>query len=1678
VTEGSGTGTVVGSHTYADDGTYTVTITVTDDEGSSASGTWTVIVNNVAPMAENDAYATLEDVALTIPAPGVLANDLDVPADPVQAVLLSRPIHGALTLNPDGSFTYAPAANFNGSDSFTYQAQDDQGALSEVATVAITITPVNDAPLGADTTVTTPEDAAYTFTAADFGFFDPNDSPTNSLLAVKISTLPEVGALVDDGTAVTANQFVSVAAITSGRLVFTPGPDAYGTAHAAFTFQVQDDGGTATGGVDLDPLAKTMTVDVTSVNDAPQGADNTVTTFEDTAYTFGIVDFGFNDPNDNSSNRFIAVKIGTLPLAGMLTDHGLAVASGQVIPVGDLAAGQLTFTPASNADGLGYASFTFQVQDDGGSENGVDLDPAPRTMTVNVTPVNDAPVGTAKTVSTLEDMAYVFVPADFGFSDPNDSPANVFQAVKFTSLPTAGTLAVTGAPALTVGAFVTVADITAGKLQFTPAADANGTPYTSFTFQVQDDGGTANGGVDLDPTPKTLTINVTPVNDAPVVNDQTFTLAENGSNGTVVGTIVATDADAGTALTHAVTGGTGQAAFVVNSATGQITVANGSLLDLETTPSFSLTLTVSDNGTPQLSDTALITISLTNVNEAPVITSNGGGAAAAVSVPENTTAVTTVTAVDPDAGATLSFSLSGGADQSRFAIDATTGALAFLVAPDFEVPADADANNVYNVDVTASDGAGGVTVQSLTVTVTPVNDNNPVFTSTATPSVEENQTVVVTLTATDADVPAQTVSFSLTGGADQDKVHIVSGNQVQFVTAPDVEDPGDANGDNVYLVTVRATDSGGLFTDQALSVAVTNVNEAPTEIALSNNSVAENQGTPVGSLSASDPDLGDTQTLTLVSGPGSTDNASFQIVGSQLQTNAAFDFETQNSFSIRIRATDSGALIFEKVFAITVTDVNEAPVLATIGDRPVDEGSLLTFTAIATDPDRPANALTFSLDPGAPAGAGIDPATGLVTWTPTEAQGPGSYPVTVRVTDNGTPSLFDEETIQIAVREVNQAPLLAALGDRTVTEGTPLTIELQATDPDRPANTLTFTASGLPEGATFLDGVFTWTPSQGQGPGSYPVTFAVSDGQATHSERVQLTVTVANGAPVVEAGADATVDEGSAFSRVGAFSDPDPGDAWTATVDYGDGSGGQPLPLDPHQAFTLSHAYADDGTYEAIVRVTDNGGAGSSDALVVTVTNVAPIATLVGPASGAPGQAHPFTGSFTDPGTLDTHEVAWDFGDGTGIGFHPATDAGALGVSHAFATAGTYTVTLTVRDDDGGEGTAQLAVVLVATETAGAQLVPDPCDPAELALLVTGTAGTDTIRILPADRPRSQGPECGDKGRDHDREHKDDDPGYERAYRDEREYDAAHGRGHDQDEDDDDDRDDNRNRDDEHRATGVEVWINGVSQGVFAHTGRIIVEGFAGADDIEIAESLENAVEFHGGAGDDRLKAGAGAALLLGGEGDDKLIGGSDRNILIGGAGADRLVGGPGDDLLIAGSTIYDEDPRALCTILHAWTSDTCYGTRVARLTEGVDGIRLTAETVLDDGVVDALTGASGMDWFVATVEGRRRDQVTDRHHGERLTALTPIVPVPVPGSCKPRIDWDRHDDTRHQWDHRGHRDLWDGDHSGTGGWVKDFVLELGALDPNRDIQVVLADHDLAYASANGRNGHSSQRGR
>src|SRR6185295_18562180 len=159
------------------------------NDGALNSGIATVNITitgvNDAPVAVNDSYTTAEDTQLTVTAAGVLANDSDVDGDTLSAILVSQPTHGALTLNTNGGFIYLPATNYNGADSFTYQAND--GALdSGIATVSITITGVNDAPVAVNDSYTTAEDTLLTVAAAGV-LANDTDVDGDALTAILVS---------------------------------------------------------------------------------------------------------------------------------------------------------------------------------------------------------------------------------------------------------------------------------------------------------------------------------------------------------------------------------------------------------------------------------------------------------------------------------------------------------------------------------------------------------------------------------------------------------------------------------------------------------------------------------------------------------------------------------------------------------------------------------------------------------------------------------------------------------------------------------------------------------------------------------------------------------------------------------------------------------------------------------------------------------------------------------------------------------------------------------------------------------------------------------------------------------------------------------------------------------------------------------------------------------------------------------------------------------------------------------------------------------------------------------------------------------------------------------------------------------------------------------------------------
>src|SRR5439155_149949 len=202
-------------------------------------------------------------------------------------------------------------------------------------------------------------------------------------------------------------------------------------------------------------------------------------------------------------------------------------------------------------------------------------------------------------------------------------------------------------------------------------------------------------------------------------------------------------------------------------------------------------------------------------------------------------------------------------------------------------------------------------------------------------------------------------------------------------------------------------------------------------------------------------------------------------------------------YPVTVTATDNGSPVMSgsAAFSITVNEVNSAPVVTNPGNKTTNELANLAFTVTATDSDVPANTITWSLTVGTPAAtaAAVAAGTGAFSWTPTEAQGPGTDAVTNGATDNGRPVQRSAACNAIPVKEGHAAPVLAQIGNKTGTVGTAVTFTASATDSDVPANKLTFSLdAGAPAGATIgaSTGAFSWTPSSS---GNFPVTVRVTD---------------------------------------------------------------------------------------------------------------------------------------------------------------------------------------------------------------------------------------------------------------------------------------------------------------------------------------------------------------------------------------------------------------------------------------------------------------------------------------------------------------------------------------------------------------------------------------------------------
>ena len=508
--------------------------------------------------------------------------------------------------------------------------------------------------------------------------------------------------------------------------------------------------------------------------------------------------------------------------------------------------------------------------------------------------------------------------------------------------------------------------------------------------------------------------------------------------GDIIYTAQATDADAGDQITYAL-GGADGGYFTFDSSSGAL--AFYYLPALEDFPegggiAYDLAITATDLADNKTTLDLVVNL-LDDTGSPPEFAS----ASVSIAVDENTaSSVYTAQATDVDAGDTLSYSISG-TDRQLFSIDATSGALSFNQAPDYEQPTDADADNEYHLIITATDSpVGNQSQQSLTVSVTNLNDNSPQFAlSSTTFAIPENSTAITTITATDADADTLTYTLTTTTDANLFTLDPASG-ALSFNASPDYEQPTDQDADNTYELELSVFDGANTST-QAITVSVANIDEAPTFAAANQDlPVNENSSGAVYQAQATDPEQ-----APLAYSASGTDASLFTLdaTSGDLSFNTPPDYEApldanaDNVYQLTLTASD-GANQASQDLVITIADVNEAPIFASasVETSSVENNANFAYSvAAASDVDQ--DPLTYYLDGADSADFDLDASTRVLRFAanpdfenPADADGDNVYQLSVVASDG---ALEASQAITIAVADLNdEAPQFTSLSSQTV----------------------------------------------------------------------------------------------------------------------------------------------------------------------------------------------------------------------------------------------------------------------------------------------------------------------------------------------------------------------------------------------------------------------------------------------------------------------------------------------------------------------------------------------------------------------------------------------------------------------------------------------------------------------
>ncbi len=1091
-------------------GADSYTYTLTDGElTATAVASFTVNPVNSAPVAILNAYTTSEDVAVS---GNAISDDTGGGADydpegtgleldAASIGTFATANGGSITLAQDGTFTYTPAANWSGTDTFDYQITD--GALSATSRLSFAVAPVNDAPVASDNQYALDEDNTLTGNLVTddtgAGIDSDVDGPAANL-TVHASSIGEHQT--------TQGGIITLAA--DGAFTYTPDANFSGT--DTYTYTVTDG---------QDTTNATATFTVNPVNDAPVGSDATLVLSEDGLHVFSVGDFGFSDPGDGDG--LLSVTIDTLPSSGdgVLELGGVAVTAGQQIAATAIANGDLSFVPVGDVNGTGLGSFTFTVHDDGGTANGgSDTDASANTIAFNITSVNDAPVGVDDGPVDVDENTPVSgnVLSNDGDLEGDDLFVSGFVVAGDASAYMPGDEAQIAG----VGSFTLAAN---GDYVLSPAHGYAG-PLPVITYTLSD--GSLTDTADL-------TFNdVANVNDAPVA---IANLYPTGLDTPVSGNVVSDDTGGGSDYDP-----DGDALSVASGFVGTFATTNGGSITLAADGSFTYTpasgFRGADSFAYQITDGFLTASSTVNfmvdvTNEAPVATINAYQGNEDVAI--NGNAITDDTGagadLDPE-GAPLGLA---GASTGTFA---TTQGGSITLAEDgtFTYTPPTGFNGTDSYTYTLTDGAL-TSVAQLVFTLDPVND---------APVAIDNAYQVTEDTPYSGNAIADDSGFGQDHDPDGDMVALAAVSTGTFTTTQGGTITMLADGSFTYtpppnFVGVDTFDytitDGGLTSSATLSFTIAPVNDAPVAIAnlystpldtvVTGNAITDDTGSGIdfdvdGDLLS----LDGASTGTFATAQGGTITLGSD--GSFTYT-PAFGFAGIDSFVVTIF---DGALTASAPLTFLVDTLNNAPTAVdnayVLDENTSASGNLVTDdTGAGTDSDPEGSPLTLaqaSVGSFATANGGTITlaADGSFVYVPLNGfAGADSY--TYTLTDG---ELTATAVASFTVNPVNSAPV-AILNAYTTSEDVAVSGNAISDDTgggadyDPEGTGLELDAASIGTFATAnggsitlaQDGTFTYTPAANWS-GTDTFDYQITDGALSATSRLSFAVAPVNDAPV------------------------------------------------------------------------------------------------------------------------------------------------------------------------------------------------------------------------------------------------------------------------------------------------------------------------------------------------------------------------------------------------------------------------------------------------------------------------------------------------------------------------------------------------------------------------------------